>query len=163
MNRHMVASVIVISKFNNEWKVLMIKHKKLMKWVVPGGHIELNETPIDAAKREVLEETALEKINFLSFMHKKIDDFENVKWELPPEFCFIEKIPKNSKEESHEHIDYIYVAIVNSCDVKLNSNEADDIKWFSVDELNCVDVFSMTKYCSVRVIENIEKLTYTTF
>jgi 8-oxo-dGTP pyrophosphatase MutT (NUDIX family) len=37
----------------------MLKHKKLGKWLPPGGHIEPNELPDDAACREVLEETGL--------------------------------------------------------------------------------------------------------
>lgn len=33
-------------------KVLLIHHKKLNLWLPPGGHIEKNETPDDAVKRE---------------------------------------------------------------------------------------------------------------
>lgn len=33
------------------------------KWACPGGHLEVNEDPIEAAKREVLEETGLELYN----------------------------------------------------------------------------------------------------
>ena len=41
----------------NDGKVMFIKHKKLNKWIPPGGHVEANETPIEALHREVLEET----------------------------------------------------------------------------------------------------------
>ena len=40
--------------------LLMVKHKKLQRWLPPGGVIEAHETPDQAALREVLEETSLE-------------------------------------------------------------------------------------------------------
>lgn len=39
--------------------VLLHKHKRLQRWLPPGGHIEPNELPDDAAIREVLEETGV--------------------------------------------------------------------------------------------------------
>ena len=39
--------------------VLLHRHPKLGRWLPPGGHIEPNELPDDAARREVLEETGL--------------------------------------------------------------------------------------------------------
>ena len=40
-------------------KVLLIKHKKLGYWLAPGGHVEEDELPHEAAEREVWEETGL--------------------------------------------------------------------------------------------------------
>jgi 8-oxo-dGTP pyrophosphatase MutT (NUDIX family) len=40
-------------------KVLLVKHKKLNKWFSPGGHIEPDELPHQAAERECLEETGV--------------------------------------------------------------------------------------------------------
>lgn len=41
-------------------KILLIKHKKLGIWLGPGGHIDADETPHQAAAREFLEETGLQ-------------------------------------------------------------------------------------------------------
>ncbi len=46
------ASVYIV--FKN--KVLLHKHKKLGIWLQPGGHIELDEDPNEAALREAKEE-----------------------------------------------------------------------------------------------------------
>ncbi|RHZ36398.1 class I tRNA ligase family protein [endosymbiont GvMRE of Glomus versiforme] len=43
---------------NKEGKILMLKEKK-WGWIFPGGKIEEGETPLQAAKREVFEETNL--------------------------------------------------------------------------------------------------------
>lgn len=44
----------------HEGKVLLLWHKKLRKWLPPGGHIEPNELPDEAAVREVREEVGLD-------------------------------------------------------------------------------------------------------
>ena len=52
---HVTASAIVMGPEG----VLLHFHKKLHLWLQPGGHIEPNEPPWDAALREVWEETGL--------------------------------------------------------------------------------------------------------
>jgi len=44
---------------NEKGEFLVIFQKKWNCWVFPGGKIELDETPLEAAKREVFEETNL--------------------------------------------------------------------------------------------------------
>ena len=44
---------------NEKGELLVIFEKKWNCWVFPGGKIETNETPLEAAKREVFEETNL--------------------------------------------------------------------------------------------------------
>ena len=41
-------------------RVLLLYHRKLSMWLPPGGHIEKDELPDDAAVREVLEETGIQ-------------------------------------------------------------------------------------------------------
>ncbi len=47
--------VVIMAKYQGKW--ILCKHKKRDTWETAGGHIEFGETPLDAAKRELFEET----------------------------------------------------------------------------------------------------------
>jgi ADP-ribose pyrophosphatase YjhB (NUDIX family) len=44
----------------NEGALLLIRHRRLGTWLPVGGEIEPGETPLEAARRELREETGLE-------------------------------------------------------------------------------------------------------
>lgn len=47
--------VVVLSRYNG--KILLSRHKERTTWETQGGHIEPGETPLEAAKRELYEES----------------------------------------------------------------------------------------------------------
>lgn len=49
--------VVVCSYYEGRW--LLSRHKKRDTWETQGGHIEAGETPLDAAKRELYEESGV--------------------------------------------------------------------------------------------------------
>ena len=51
-------SVAVFCRHGGE--ILLVRHKSLDLWLPVGGEIELGETPLEAARRELREETGLE-------------------------------------------------------------------------------------------------------
>lgn len=57
-DHHLTASAIISSKLG----VLLHFHKRVKKWLQPGGHIDLGETPLITVQRETLEETGLNPI-----------------------------------------------------------------------------------------------------
>jgi 8-oxo-dGTP pyrophosphatase MutT (NUDIX family)/ketosteroid isomerase-like protein len=50
-------SVAVFAR--HDGKILLIEHARLKTWLPPGGEIHEGETPLEAARRELLEETGL--------------------------------------------------------------------------------------------------------
>ena len=47
--------VVILSKYKG--KILLSRHKERTTWETQGGHIEKGETPLEAAKRELYEES----------------------------------------------------------------------------------------------------------
>jgi ADP-ribose pyrophosphatase YjhB (NUDIX family) len=43
----------------HEGAILLVRHRRLGQWLPVGGEIEAGETPLEAARRELLEETGL--------------------------------------------------------------------------------------------------------
>lgn len=49
--------VVVCTRYEGKW--LLSRHKKRDTWETQGGHIEQGETPLDAAQRELYEESGV--------------------------------------------------------------------------------------------------------
>lgn len=50
-----LAYVVIVARYNEKW--VFVRHKERNTYEIPGGHIELGEDCITAAKRELYEET----------------------------------------------------------------------------------------------------------
>ena len=113
---HITASGLVI----RDGKVLLIYHPYIKAWFQPGGHIDVGEDPIDAAIREVHEETG--------FICSPDPNY------LDPIDIDVHEIPANPKkrEGTHLHIDLLYHLIV-----KREPGPAENIEcdWFFVDQI----------------------------
>lgn len=124
MEKHFTASVYILDKEC----ALFIFHPKFQKWLPPGGHVEPNESPADAAKREVLEETGL-TIEWLRDERAWIET-ENARSFERPFACLAEDVPAKDASPSHQHLDFIYVAKPLSARPPL---EIHRVKWLPFD------------------------------
>lgn len=86
----------------HEGKVLLLWHEKLQMWLPPGGHVEPNELPDEAAVREVLEETG---IPVVLLSQPALPPMPGPRQLARPEGIQLEQIGPN-----HEHIDLVYFA-----------------------------------------------------
>ena len=81
--------------------VLLHRHKRLGRWFPPGGHIEPNELPDEAAVREVLEESG---VNVSLVGERALPVLE------PRQLVRPRGIQLETIAPGHEHIDLIYFA-----------------------------------------------------
>lgn len=129
MDKHFTTSVYILK----EDQVLLIKHPKLKKWLPPGGHIEKNETPPQAARREVEEETGL-SIQFLSDEHIWINRWNAKSFERPF-LCLLEEVPPHGNQAAHQHIDLIYIATPTQKSQKDHLHNH-LLRWFTLEEID---------------------------
>ena len=98
-------SVAVYPRFGD--KVLVIHHKRLGVWLPPGGELHAGETPLEAAVRELEEETGLKG----RFPHTS--EVAGV----PPGLIGYEEHPAGSKGQ---HLNFVFVCDVDTNDVRPN-------------------------------------------
>lgn len=55
IKEELIAFVVIIAKHHNEF--VYCRHRERSDWELPGGHREKGETPLEAAMRELHEET----------------------------------------------------------------------------------------------------------
>ena len=100
----------------------MLDHRKLGKWLPPGGKIDPNEIPDEAAIRETFEETGIhiqligEQTPVLGGLMKPYGTQLNV-----------------IKKGELEHIDFIYLAVpTGSAKLNVSEREAAGLEWVPV-------------------------------
>ncbi|MCE5317881.1 MAG: NUDIX domain-containing protein [Parachlamydia sp.] len=150
MIRQFTACVYIIEN----QRVLLIFHRKMNKWLPPGGHLEPNELPSEAAKREALEETGLE-IALIPQENIWIDRWNAKSFERPY-LCLLEEIPARADQPAHQHIDMIYVGRPIGGTETLNVCETDGLRWFSLDEIEAfgsdVEIFEETRQVLRKIL-----------
>jgi 8-oxo-dGTP pyrophosphatase MutT (NUDIX family) len=129
VDKHFTATAYIIQ----DGKVLLIFHHKLQKWLPPGGHIELNETPPEAAKREVREETGLE-VEIIKQENVWQNNWNANSFERPF-MCLLENVPPHKDVPAHQHMDLIYVARPAGGQEFHHLVEKGELRWFSLDEV----------------------------
>ena len=105
-SRHDVTRDFTVAVFVvDRGRVLLHEHRKLGKWLPPGGHIEPNELPDVAALREVAEEAGI-AIRLVGERGLPRDYPGQPVQLVVPAGIQVEFIA-----EGHEHIDLIYFAV----------------------------------------------------
>ncbi|MBS4170962.1 NUDIX domain-containing protein [Neochlamydia sp. AcF95] len=122
--------------FDHE-KVLLVFHRKLSKWLPPGGHMYPHETPPMAAKREAKEETGLE-VEIILQENIWIERWNAHSFERPY-LCLLEEIPPFGDQPAHQHVDFIYITRPIGGEIRENPGETNGIRWFTLDEIEALN------------------------
>jgi 8-oxo-dGTP pyrophosphatase MutT (NUDIX family) len=125
--RHFTVAVFVVYA----GRVLLHYHRKLGRWLPPGGHIEDNELPDDAALREVREETGV---------RARLVGEHGLPVQHPRQLVRPAGIQLENIYPGHEHIDLVYFAVpdaqaTDSADVDPRLAERDRVAWYDPRDL----------------------------
>ncbi len=124
---HLTGSALVVSAQAD--RVLLVHHRKLQRWLQPGGHADPGETTGEAvALREAVEETGIGGLALHPRAPRPLD-------------VDVHAIPAFGGEPAHAHLDLRYlvvapdVSVVRPCAV-----ETSDARWFGWDDLPALDL-----------------------
>ena len=125
--RHFTASAVVLDDAD---RVLLVHHNKLNLWLYPGGHVDPNEDPAQAALREVAEETGITAtvIGEPAFTHAAVRSH-------PTPWAIIEMDVTDSRHGQHRHIDLVYVCRATSGTLTAQVEEVGGARWVAVADI----------------------------
>lgn len=141
--------------FNPEGQILLAQHKPNTPWVLPGGHVEAEETLHEAMIREIYEEFWIESQFFeidpeelLHHRGKKLSHHP-----LPIAIYDLEY--KNAEGKDKSRTEYVFLMETSDVIKKTQIEEINDFRWFDPDE-----ILSMKPNTEIWdfIIEMLEKI-----
>ena len=102
---------IVYRKYHGNTEILLIRHINSGHWSFPKGHVEGDETEVETAKREILEETGID-VN------------------LDP--TFRETVTYSPRKDTVKVVVY-FIARAKNTDFVPQEDEISEIKWVEID------------------------------
>jgi ADP-ribose pyrophosphatase YjhB (NUDIX family) len=135
-------------------KIMLVKHKKMSVWLLPGGHVNENELPHTTAEREFWEETGIrvkaisgyQNIEGVESEYLPIPILVNLHWiseenyrgrkksDQPNRRRISNKFPKGCEQ----HYSFVYLVELEGNNIKYKQNveETDGIGWFTKNEID---------------------------
>jgi 8-oxo-dGTP pyrophosphatase MutT (NUDIX family) len=118
---HLTGSALIVS--HDGACVLLLHHRKLDRWLQPGGHADPGETAGEqVALREALEETGIRGLSLHPGAPRPLD-------------VDVHEIPARAGEPAHEHLDLRYLVVAPAAaEVAPDLGELHAIRWVRWDE-----------------------------
>ncbi len=131
---HITGSAFILD--SNRHFVLLTHHRKLNKWLQPGGHADGECDIYQAALREAREESGLKSIKPIS---KQIFDID------------IHPIPAHGNEREHLHYDIRYLFEADREEEIIVSDESNTVEWKPICD---IDTLSFNESI-IRMVQKI--------
>lgn len=121
-------------------KVVLLHHKKLDRWLQPGGHADGEEDVLKVATKELVEETGLSAYCWVTTSIFDID---------------IHQIPGNGVERPHFHYDIRFIAAAPSQAPLIGNKESKAVKWVPLNNITEANGFEES---ILRMVEKTKRL-----
>ncbi len=134
---HITGSAWVLSP--DGLSVLLIHHKKLNRWLQPGGHVdETDDTVADTALRELVEETGLKEVRLSKQQLFDVD---------------VHEIPARGHEPAHLHLDLRYRFQAGKMELAADFSEVDNIQWVPLTSLVAEGTEQSIRRMAMKTVE----------
>jgi len=112
---HVTASAVVVG----DRGVVLHRHRRLRRWLQPGGHVDPGETPEQAVLRECREETGL------AVRH-------------PPAGPLLIHVDVHRAADEHVHLDLRYLLWAPDAEPAPGPGESRDVAWFRWEDAEAI-------------------------
>ncbi len=135
-------------------KVLLRVHDKFHMWFSVGGHIELDEDPVEAAYREVKEEVGLDIHIVGEAEGPESGSMKNKGYTylIPPKY-----LARHPVSDTHEHIVFVYFATADTevLGEAINEHERMETRWVKMEELGTMDLLPNVKFYAEEALKEL--------
>jgi 8-oxo-dGTP pyrophosphatase MutT (NUDIX family) len=115
---HLTASAWIVD--TSRTHALLLHHRKLDRWLQPGGHVDGEADLLRAAEREAQEETGLRALHVAD-----------------PEIFDVDRhhIPARGTEPAHWHFDVRFLLVADSAELLAPSDESREVAWVPLEKI----------------------------
>lgn len=154
MLKHATASVFLFARQDDGWRIGLIHHPRLHRWMLPGGHVEPHENPAETALREVREETGWTA----QLVTTHICGLTAATPGVPvPVWIAEPHVPAEPRHpHPHIHVDHLYVAVASGHQPDATAELR--FGWFSQSGLADLGMFDGSRRGAVLLFDQIGDL-----
>jgi 8-oxo-dGTP pyrophosphatase MutT (NUDIX family) len=154
--KHSTASVFVFCKLAPGWRLGLIQHPLFGRLMIPGGHVEPDESQQQAALREVSEEAGL---------RVRLIEGPGAPWPAgvrrtrvaQPWWIVEQPVPRdNHIAGPHVHLDHLYLAVAESPEPVTEPGHP--FGWYAAAELAGLHMFDDTRLLASVLFPRLDRI-----
>jgi 8-oxo-dGTP pyrophosphatase MutT (NUDIX family) len=156
MLKHATSSVYLFTPGDDGWRIGLIHHPRLHRWMPPGGHVEPDENPAEAGLREVAEETG----RTAHLVNTHTDDLTSALAGVPiPVWIAEQQVPAERRHpHPHVHVDHLYLATTGNHPLATPAELT--FAWFAADDLATLDMFDDSRAGARLLFNRVDQLSH---
>ena len=151
--KHQTSSAFVFRRLPGGWRIGLIQHPRLRRMMIPGGHVEPEESPAEAAVREVAEETGL-AVTLVGPPAAPVPPGYRARRVAQPWWIAEYHFPAdNHLDVAHVNVDHLYVALADGAAPGQAPGAAGHpFGWYAAGDLAGLDMFDDARVLALALL-----------